>query len=32
MLDKDKDMWISFYDFLSPLMPILPPEVAMVFT
>jgi hypothetical protein len=32
MLDKDKDTWISFYDFLAPLMPILPPEVATVFT
>jgi hypothetical protein len=32
MLDRDKDTWISFHDFLAPLLPILPPEVSTVFT
>lgn len=32
MLDQDKDTWVSFHDFLWPLLPILPPEVSTIFT
>ena len=32
MLDKDQDHWVSFFDFLAPLLPLLPPEVATIFT
>ena len=32
MLDEDKDGLVSFTDFITPLMPILPTEVALMFT
>ena len=32
MLDEDKDLLVSFTDFITPLMPILPTEVALMFT
>jgi hypothetical protein len=32
LLDADKDGLISFFDFITPLLPILPPEVTTMFT
>ena len=32
MLDEDTDSLVSFFDFITPLMPLLPPEVSMMFT
>ena len=32
VLDEDNDGLVSFYDFITPLMPILPAEVAAMFT
>ena len=32
LLDEDKDSLVSFFDLLTPLMPILPPEVTTMFT
>ena len=32
VLDEDKDGLVSFFDFITPLMSMLPPEVAMMFT
>jgi len=31
LLDKDNDRFVSFQDFLGPLLPMLPAEVAKVF-
>ena len=32
LLDEDKDGLVSFFDFITPLMSILPPEVTTMFT
>ena len=32
LLDEDKDSLVSFFDLLTPLMSILPPEVTTMFT
>ena len=32
LLDEDKDSLVSFFDLLTPLMAILPPEVTTMFT
>ena len=31
MLDEDKDKLVGFFDFLTPIMTLLPPEVAIAF-
>ena len=31
MLDEDKDKMVGFFDFLTPVMSMLPPEVATAF-